>query len=87
MGVVVVEATALEAIMNKLDRMERKLNELAAQPADEIIGPDEAAEILGITTNSLYRLCRCGDVPHMKQGRNYRFERGAVIAHMKGEKE
>ena len=83
--IILINEDAIERLMHKLDNIERKLEALSGAEAPEIIGPAEAAEILGLKNiNSLYRKVRQGEVPALRNGRLIRFDKAEVLRSMNG---
>src|SRR5579883_1023892 len=56
------------------------LNEAPA--GDELLGVEEAAQFLGTSQTTLYRLLRQGDLKGMKVGRQWRFRKPDLTAYM-----
>lgn len=46
--------------------------------ATRLISPHELGEILQVSVSTLYRLCRNGEIPHIRVGRTLRFSRPAI---------
>ncbi|MDQ6948474.1 MAG: helix-turn-helix domain-containing protein, partial [Actinomycetota bacterium] len=46
---------------------------------EQILDAEGAAELLQVSTKTLLRLARQGEVPGRKVGRSWRFERGDLI--------
>lgn len=53
----------------------------------EVLTADEAAMILRIPTDSLYKLLKRSDcdIPYRRIGRNLRFRKDLIMEYMKGE--
>ncbi|MCP5116010.1 MAG: helix-turn-helix domain-containing protein [bacterium] len=49
-------------------------------PKDEVLTPDEAAELLKVSKKTLLRHARGGQVPGTKLGRVWRFRRSELLA-------
>jgi len=80
---ILINEDDIERVMQKLDDIERRLEGLSRKTEPDIIGPDEAAEILGLKNiNSLYRKVRQGEVPALRNGRLMRFDRAEVLLSM-----
>jgi len=47
---------------------------------EQVLDAGAAAELLKVSTKTLLRLARGGEVPGRKVGRSWRFERGDLIA-------
>ncbi len=47
---------------------------------EQVLDAGAAAELLQVSTKTLLRLARGGEVPGRKVGRSWRFERGDLIA-------
>lgn len=47
--------------------------------ADEVLTAEEAAALLKVSTKTLLRLARSGDLPGQKVGRAWRFVRGDLV--------
>lgn len=44
----------------------------------------EAAELLHVSTKTVLKLARCGELPGRKIGREWRFARNSLIGHVAG---
>ena len=44
----------------------------------------EVAKLLGVDRKTIYEAARCGQLPHRRLGRRLIFERGAVLAWLRG---
>lgn len=51
----------------------------------EVFNPEEAAEWLGVHSQTVYRLLRSGELPGKKIGQQWRIHKGALEAYLKGE--
>jgi excisionase family DNA binding protein len=51
---------------------------------NQIVGVKEAANILGLSTKTVYKLAREGTLPHGKAGSKYRFHRSELVKFTKG---
>lgn len=69
-----MEATAIEAMNLKLDRIER-LTLLAAKPVLDI---EEAALFTGFSVGHLYRLTSGKEIPHYKKDRKLYFKKAEL---------
>ena len=69
-----MEATAIEAMSLKLDRIER-LTLLAAKPVLDI---EEAALFTGFSVGHLYRLTSGKEIPHYKKDRKLYFKKAEL---------
>lgn len=49
---------------------------------DEILTADEAASFLKVSTKTVLKLARDGDLPAQKIGRSWRFSRSELVAHV-----
>jgi excisionase family DNA binding protein len=49
---------------------------------DEILTADEAAALLKVSTKTVLKLARDGDLPAQKVGRAWRFSRSELVAHV-----
>jgi excisionase family DNA binding protein len=49
------------------------------ESSPKLVSPREAATLLGVTREMIYRLCARGDVPHLRVGSRLRVD---VIAYM-----
>jgi excisionase family DNA binding protein len=49
---------------------------------DEILTADEAATLLKVSTKTVLKLARDGDLPAQKVGRAWRFSRSELVAHV-----
>lgn len=48
-------------------------------PQDEVLTPDEAAQLLKVSKKTLLRHARAGDIPGVKLGRVWRFRRSELL--------
>lgn len=51
--------------------------------SDEVLTPEEAAELLKVSKKTILRLVRSGAVPGSKVGHSWRFRRSELLAHLK----
>lgn len=49
---------------------------------DELLTVAEVAELLRVSTMTVYRLIRSGELPAVRVGRNYRVRRGALDTYL-----
>lgn len=49
---------------------------------EEIISTEEACKLLGVTRQTLYKLCEKGEIPGRKVGSKYKFVRAAILDHL-----
>ncbi len=49
---------------------------------DELLTVAEVADILRVSTMTVYRLIRSGELPAVRVGRNYRVRRAALDAYL-----
>ena len=50
--------------------------------ADEVISTEKACELLGVTRQTLYKLCEKGELPGKKVGSKYKFVKAAILNHL-----
>ena len=50
------------------------------RPGDEVLTPDEAAELLKVSKKTVLRQARLGELPATKVGRAWRFRRSELLA-------
>ena len=48
--------------------------------SDEVLTPDEAAELLKVSKKTVLRHARAGELPAVKVGRAWRFRRSQLLA-------
>jgi excisionase family DNA binding protein len=67
----------------KLDLVLQELSALRQQiaPAPEYGGMELAKEVLGLEPFTIRRKCRDGELPHTREGRQYRFRRSELQQH------
>src|SRR3989338_10149169 len=49
---------------------------------EEIISTEEACKLLGLTRQTLYKLCDKGEIPGKKVGSKYKFVKSAILGYM-----
>ena len=49
---------------------------------EEIISTEEACKLLGVTRQTLYKLCEKGEIPGRKVGSQYKFVKTAILDHV-----
>ncbi len=49
------------------------------EPKDEVLTPDEAAQLLKVSKKTLLRHARDGEIPGVKLGRMWRFRRSELL--------
>ncbi len=49
---------------------------------EDIISTEEACELLGVTRQTLYKLCERGELPGKKVGSKYKFVKAAILDHL-----
>jgi len=49
---------------------------------EEIISTEKACELLGVTRQTLYKLCEKGELPGKKVGSKYKFVKAAILDHL-----
>lgn len=59
-----------------------KKNSLAQRPMEKYIGITEAAELLGMPKNTLYK--KVQQIPHVKRGRQLLFKESSLKMYMEG---
>ena len=45
---------------------------------NEILNIDQVSKYLGLSPNTVYKLCQEGKIPHSKLGRQFRFKKSAI---------
>jgi len=50
----------------------------------EVFSPEEAAEWLGVSPQTVYRLLRSGELPGRKIGQQWRIHKGELEAYLRG---
>lgn len=50
----------------------------------EILNVDETAEYLGIHPHTVYKLCREGELPHSRLGKQFKFSKSAIDKKLQG---
>ncbi len=50
--------------------------------SDEVLTPDEAAELLKVSKKTVLRRARLGELPAAKVGRAWRFRRSELLAYL-----
>ena len=56
-----------------------------AAVVDEVLTPEEAAALLKVSTKTVLRRARAGELPAGKVGRAWRFRRSELLAFLSGE--
>lgn len=84
MNIIVTSSQELENLITKvvnqaLDKKEPQPF-LDLKPAKEIIGIDEAIELLGIAKPTIYTKTSKGEIPHFKRGKKLYFRRSELLA-------
>lgn len=51
---------------------------------ERLLTADEVAEIVGLTVDYVWALCRSDEIPHIRFGRARRFRRAAILAWLEG---
>jgi len=72
----------LEEIMEKLQSIENMLKQGAQQP-DELLTIQDAAKMLHLNVQTVYRYIRNNDLPHIKKGKRVYFVRSELMDYMK----
>jgi len=49
---------------------------------EKIISTEEACKLLGLTRQTLYKLCDKGEIPGKKVGSRFKFVRAAILDYM-----
>ncbi|MDP9021254.1 MAG: helix-turn-helix domain-containing protein [Actinomycetota bacterium] len=52
---------------------------------DELLTVSEVADLLRVSTMTVYRLIRSGELPAVRVGRNYRVRRGELESYLAGQ--
>ncbi len=79
-----------EAIMDKLNQLEERLNEMDEQwrrrelQRQEVLNTREAAAFLSLSRSHLYKLCNEREIPHYKRGNKIYFQRKELEEWMTG---
>lgn len=70
-----------------LTRSYEKMRPMAAPegpPQDQVLDASGAALLLKVSTKTVLRLARAGELPARKVGREWRFETSALLDHVAG---
>lgn len=62
----------------------RAMEAMEGPPADQVLDASEAALLLKVSTKTVLRLARAGELPARKVGREWRFETSALLDHVAG---
>lgn len=79
-GIVVVSPEQLATLIERAVR--RALDERPPVEAAEYLDSTEAGELLGVSSRSVARLAKSGELPHATVGRALRFRRSDLLAYL-----
>jgi excisionase family DNA binding protein len=52
---------------------------------NEILNIDGVAKYLGLSPSTVYKLCREGDLPHSRLGKQFKFSKSAIDKNLQGD--
>lgn len=68
------------SLLEKVEKIDEKLSQIFSDKRKEKISPDEAAEELGVTTQTIYTYIKKGILPASKAGRKLLIKREDIEA-------
>lgn len=68
------------SLLEKVEKIDKKLSQIFSDKNKEKISPDEAAEELGVTTQTIYTYIKKGVLPASKAGRKLLIKREDIEA-------
>ena len=73
-------ASVVARLAARLERLEKELEILRRGDPDQLLGTEQAAQLLGMSEAAVRQAARRGSLPAEHRGRSLRFRRGALLA-------